>query len=44
MKNKLIYIVDDEEDILDILAMLFEKYQFEVKAFLCPTQLLKDLP
>ena len=43
MKTKLIYIVDDEEDILDILSMIMRKAGYEFKTFLSPVDLLKSL-
>ncbi len=42
MSKKLIYIVDDEEDILDILSMILSKGGYDFKTFLSPLDLLKE--
>lgn len=43
MNKPMIYIVDDEEDILDILVIVFKKHQFDVTAYQNPVSLLEDL-
>ena len=43
MSKKLIYIVDDEEDILDVLGMILQKAGYAYKGFLKPEEALSTL-
>ena len=40
MTNPMIYIVDDEDDILNVYELLLLKYNFRVKTFLRASELI----